>query len=220
MSSVKLAVLGLGSQTTTFYISELNRLYNEKHGGYSTCPFIMWNANFDAINSLLPNSSEKLNALTQDCISEIEKFNIEHVLVPNITLHESIDQIEVHKNILHPVYLTVAKIKSLQLSKIVLMASEYTMNSAYIRSVFNANGIEIEIPSEEDRLQIDIFRKQVYDKHETEVGVAIFHEIIEKYTVKSSVLLACTELSIFKPKNNTHLLDMVEIQIREAINTL
>jgi aspartate racemase len=220
MDSVKLAVLGLGSQTTTFYISELNRLYNEKHGGYSTCPFIMWNANFDAINSLLPNSSERLNALTQDCINEIEKLDVSHILVPNITLHESIDQIEVDKNILHPVYLTVAKIKSLKLSKIVLMASEYTMNSAYIRSVFTSNGIEIEIPSEEDRVQIDTFRKQVYAKQESQAGIVGFQNIIEKYTIKNTVLLACTELSVFKPKNNSRLLDMVEIQIREAINIL
>ncbi|XMO88440.1 aspartate/glutamate racemase family protein [Algibacter sp. AS12] len=220
MDSVKLAVLGLGSQTTTFYISELNRLYNDKYGGYSTCPFIMWNANFDAINSLLPNISEKLNTLTQGCINEIEKLDISHILVPNITLHESIGQIEVRKTILHPVYITVAKIKTLKLSKVVLMASEYTMNSAYIRSVFNANKIEIEIPSEEDRLQIDTFRKQVYAKKETEEGIVNFHKIIEKYTVKNTVLLACTELSVFKPKNNKHLLDMVEIQIMEAINVL
>ncbi|KAA5827930.1 aspartate/glutamate racemase family protein [Algibacter amylolyticus] len=220
MDSVKLAVLGLGSQTTTFYISELNRLYNDKYGGYSTCPLIMWNANFDAINSLLPNISEELNSLTQGCINEIEKLDISHILVPNITLHESIDQIEVRKTILHPVYLTVAKIKILKLSKVVLMASEYTMNSAYVRSVFNANKIEIEIPSEEDRLQIDTFRKQVYAKKETEEVIVNFHEIVEKYTVKTTVLLACTELSVFKPKNNKRLLDMVEIQIMEAINVL
>jgi len=220
MNKKTLAILGLGSQTTLHYISELNRMFNLKHGGYSTCPFILLNANFDAINSLLPNTSKELSRLTQVCIQDIEKLDTAHILVPNITLHETIDQLSVKKNILHPIHLTASKIKVQQHAKVILMGSEYTMNSAYIRAIFSSKGIDIEIPTAEDRLQIDVFRRQVYSKQETKAQIENYHNIIKKYTAKNPVVLACTELSILKPKDNNKLFDMVDIQITAAINTL
>ena len=220
MDKKKLAILGLGNETTLFYISELNRIFNKKNGGYSTCPFILWNTNFNTINSLLPTISTEINRITQHCIQEIEKLEIVHILIPNITLHESIDQIEVKKNIIHPVYLTAEKIKESGVSKIILMGSVHTMHSTYISSIFNSKNIEVEIPSEKDKVQIDEFRKQVYAKKETKESVANYHEIIKKYTAKTLVVLACTELSIFKPKQHKNLLDMVQIQITEAINKI
>lgn len=220
MNTKKLGILGLGSQTTLYYISELNRIFNLKKGGYSTCPFLLVNTNFDAINSLLPNVSEELKSLTLEAIQEIEKLNIDSILVPNITLHETIDQLAVQKNILHPVHLTVSKIKEQKFSKIVLMGSEYTMNSDYIHTIFNSNGIEIEIPTAEDILYIDAYRKQVYANTASNKHIENYHKIIEKYTAKNPVVLACTELSIFKPKDNNKLLDMLAIQISAAINTI
>lgn len=221
MNKIKLAILGLGSQTTLYYISELNRLFNQKNGGYSTCPFILWNTNFNAINSLLPNNSPELNNITQKCIKEVEKLDTDYILIPNITLHESIDQLEVQKTILHPVHLTASKIKEKKHQKVIIMGSEYTMNSTYIRSIFNTNKIEIEIPSDKDRAKIDEFRKQVYAKKETKTQIEDFHKIIEKYSAINPVVLACTELSIYKPsKPYENLFDMVGIQISEAINKL
>ncbi len=220
MHKSTLGLLGLGSQTTLYYISELNRLFHNLHDGYSTCPFIMWNTNFDKINSLLPDISEELNALSQQCIHEVEKLDVDYILIPNITLHESIDQITVKKNLLHPVHLTVSKLVEQKVQKIVLMGSEHTMNSDYIRSIFQASNIEIEIPAQDDRIQIDNFRKYVYEKKENKELILNYHKTIAKYTESNYLVLACTELSIFKPKNNNKLLDMVQIQIDAAIDQL
>ncbi|MGO4818325.1 hypothetical protein [Flavobacterium sp. W22_SRS_FP1] len=73
MDKIKLGILGLGSRSTTFYINELNKLYNQEKGGFSTCPFTLLNYNFDAINSLLPDASDSLDAIVQDYITELEK---------------------------------------------------------------------------------------------------------------------------------------------------
>ena len=97
MNKTTLGILGLGSRTTAYYITELNRLYNLYKGGYSSCPFLLWNTNFDTINSLLPNPSKELDSATQQCINEIEKLDIDFILVPNITLHETIDRLRVKK---------------------------------------------------------------------------------------------------------------------------
>lgn len=217
MNKIELGMLGLGSRSTLFYIKELNQLYNQEKGGYSTCPFLMLNTNFDAINSLLPNTSEALDTIMQDYIKEIEKTAVEHILIPNITLHETIDRLNIQKNIIHPIALTVSKIKQNKWIKIVLMGSLHSMQSSYIRSHFKANGIEIILPSHEDMMLIEEVRKRVYSESETEALIKNYHLLIEKYSKNLPVVLACTELSIFKPTNNNKLLDMAQVQITEAL---
>ena len=63
MTKPNLAILGLGSRSTTFYINELNSLYKKKNGGYSTFPFLLLNSNFDWINKLLPHVSKELDRM-------------------------------------------------------------------------------------------------------------------------------------------------------------
>jgi len=88
---ITLGILGLGSKSTLYYIDELNRIYNEFNGGFSTFPFKMLNADFDEINQLLPIYSEELDRIVTHYLVELTQMNVKHVLVPNITLHETID---------------------------------------------------------------------------------------------------------------------------------
>jgi aspartate racemase len=220
MDKLTLGILGLGSQTTAFYLKELNRVFNEKQGGYSTCPFVLFNTNFDAINSLLPNVSAQLDTIVQAYLSEIEKTEIEHLLVPNITLHETIDRLKFKKAILHPVDICVSKMKEQKWKQVVLFGSLHTMQSKYIRTVFADNDIKILLPTEEDMQFIDHVRKEVYTETQTEELIKNYHLLIKKYTEKNPVVLACTELSIFNPINNNDLLDMAQVQIVEAVKTV
>ena len=219
MYSTKLGVLGLGSQTTAFYLKELNKAFNRLKGGYSTCPFILFNTNFDAINSLLPNVSEELDHIVRAYISEIEKTDVEYLLIPNITLHETIDRLKVKKSILHPVSICISKLKENKWDKIVLFGSLHTMQSNYIRNCFSENDIEVLLPSEEDMQFIDTVRKAVYAETQTEELIKKYHLITDKYSVNHPVLLACTELSIFNP-NTKNVLDMAQLQIEEAVKTV
>jgi aspartate racemase len=220
MEKIKFGVLGLGSRSTLFFIKELNRHYNQKTGGYSTCPFLLLNTNFDTINSLLPNTSQELDNLIQKRLNELEQMDIIHMLIPNITLHETIDRLVIEKSVIHPIHLSVSKIKQHNWNKIVLFGSLYTMKSDYISSIFNTNGIEIELPTQKDMLLIDEVRKQIYANKETDELITKFHLLIKKYTEKNPVVLACTELSIFNPINNNDLLDMAQVQIVEAVKTV
>lgn len=217
MPKTKLAILGLGSRSTLFYISELNRLYNNEKGDYSTCPFVLLNTNFNSINTLLPNTSKQLDAVVSEYIKEIETFEAAHVLIPNITLHETIDRLDITKNVLHPISLSLKKMKENNWNSIVLFGSLFSMQASYIKDQFLNNGVEVILPTEEDMLFIDAIRKQVYNETESVAFIEKYHSLINAYTTKNPVLLACTELSILKPKENKNMLDMAAIQIEEAI---
>ncbi|WP_299100415.1 hypothetical protein [uncultured Winogradskyella sp.] len=217
MPTNKLAVLGLGSRSTLYYLSELNRLYNEAKGDYSTCPFILLNADFNAINSLLPYTSNELDKAVEQYTTEIENLNAEHLLIPNITLHETIDRLNISKNVLHPISLSIKKIKDNKWDKVILFGSFFSMNASYINDQLNSNGIQISLPKEEDMRFIDDVRKHIYSETETPEMIEKYHLLINTYSKKHPVILSCTELSILKPKGNKNLLDMADVQIKQAI---
>lgn len=221
MDKRTLGVLGLGSRTTLFYVRELNRLYKLEKGGDRTCPFILLNTDFDAINSLLPNTSAKLDGITHHYVQELEKMDINHLLIPNITLHETIDRLAMNKKIIHPLHSALSILKRNNDSKIVLFGSLHSMKSSYIHSFFELHNIETILPSQEDMLRIDEVRKLVYSETETEEIIAAYHLLLEKYSQVNPVVLACTELSLVLPKKkNIRILDMARIQIAEAIERI
>jgi aspartate racemase len=218
MNTAKFAVLGLGSRSTSFYLSELNRRFQEQKCGYSTCPLWLLNTDFNSINALLPNPSEALGAVVNGYFKTLEQVDVSHVLVPNITLHETIDRLIISKKIWHPIHLAVSKIKENGWGKVVLFGSLFSMSSEYISHQFTAQGIDVIYPSEEDMQFIDRVRTHIYNHTETDELIEKYHVIIERYTAKSPVILACTELSILKPKGNHLLLDMADLQIEQAVN--
>lgn len=220
MDKISLAVLGLGSRTTSFYLSELNSLYKQKRGGYSTCPLLLLNTDFNTINALLPNTSDALDLAVNQYINEIDKFDIQHLLIPNITLHETIDRLKINKNVLHPVHLTLKQIKENSWEKVVLFGSLFSMNSTYIQDQFKKNGIAVMLPSKVDMECIDTIRKHIYSHTETAELITKYHAIIKKYSENKPVILACTELSILKPKGNKNLLDMAQVQMEEAVKLI
>jgi aspartate racemase len=218
MQKTSIAILGLGSRSTAFYLEELNRIYNLKKGGYSTCPFLLMNVDFDSINSLLPTPSIELANVLQNYINQIQKLDTTHILIPNITLHESIDMINVSKTVIHPIHLSILKIKENNWSKVVLFGSLHSMQANYIRSYFEAENIEVIIPEQNDMTTIDEVRRAVYNGIENETLIDNYHEIIDKYTQHHPVILGCTELSIIKPKLINHnLLDMANVQIEHVV---
>jgi aspartate racemase len=217
MSKTQFAILGLGSRSTLYYLEQLNKLYNAKNGGYSTCPFFLLNTNFDNINQLLPNTSVQLDAILQNYLDQIESLEVAEILIPNITLHETIDRLELQKNIIHPLPLSVVKMRETDTKKVMLFGSLHSMQSRYIRSYLEFNSIEVLLPSLEDMIFIDEVRTHIYNSTETKEIINIYHELIKKYSENNAVILGCTELSILKPTDQKNVIDMAQLQIEAAV---
>ncbi len=220
MDESKLAILGLGSRSTTFYIHELNRLFNQRHGGYSTFPFKLLNTNFNKINPLLPNTSSALDKVMQTYLSALEKWDSQNILIPNITLHETIDRLKVSTPIIHPIQLIIQELQNQKINQIVILGSLYSMQSNYISSKLTTIGIKVTLPKDDEMKFLDSFRKNVYDSLETTSDIKKYHDIILKYQELSTVVIACTELSIHCPKNTSNVLDLATLQISKAVRLI
>lgn len=218
MKSKTIGLLGLGSESTLFYVKELNAAYVIQKEVCDTYPFKLLDTNFIKINNLLPKPSKQLDGIIKTYIDKLIKLNAEQILIPNITLHETVDRLTIDVPIIHPVHTTATEITKRKHKKVVLFGSKYTMTSNYVKNIFEEYNIAISLPSNDEIELIDEIRKQVYQQTATTNLLDNFNLIIKKYAQNNVVVLACTELSLASKIRSKKVFDMARIQIEKAIN--
>ena len=159
---MKKGILGLGNASTLFYVNEINTEFQRRNGGYSTCPFILYQVNFDEVNPYLPHDFHILIPAVQNYFLEMKNIGIKTVLIPNITLHETVDQISTDIHIIHAIDLTLKKLQKGKISRVVLFGTVFTMDSEYMKRKFAEKEIQLLSISLEDQLFVDNFRKNLF----------------------------------------------------------
>ena len=226
MNSNKLiGVLEMGQASTQFYIRLLTELYrNEQQNNLQ--PFKLVATDFEAINNLLPNRSAKLDTIIAGYLEKmlLNDKEIETVLIPNITIHETVDavwdKIDSAIPIAHPLLGTIKRMHQKNEHKAVLFGTSYTMTSNYIKTVFANAEIAIEQPKSKDLQFIDWVRRQVYSESASAETLEQFNDLVKTYSSKTTVLIACTELSLVSKVSNERVLDMAMIQVEDAISII
>lgn len=216
-----LGLLGLGSRSTQFYVEQLNQKYQRVNGGYSTCPFLLLNTDFNEINPFLPNNFKELETNLIPYFKELKRIKVSSLLIPNITLHETVDLLEVESNfntsVIHPINSTINEIKKNNQNNIVLFGSLHSMQSPYITNQFEENGIKVSLPTENEMKFIDYFRQHIYKNKETPNDLIRYQQLIQLYTTDKTLVIACTELSLILDEITVNVYDMARIQISKAL---
>lgn len=215
---IKLGILGLGSRSTIFYMSQLNDKFNKQELSYSTLPFILINTNFHYINPFLPNDFEKLKLAIIPYLNNFEEVGIQYLLVPNITLHETIDMILIEKSysfeLIHPLKLALDELVKRGGNQIIILGSKYTMGEGYIYNFFKREGIKVNVFSNQMIDLIDSIRKEIYEGNFS--GKYKLDKIISGLPSKITPVIACTELSLLI-NNSNNIIDMAQLQISETL---
>lgn len=207
-------ILGLGKASTLYYLNEIHKRYQEEHNEFSTCPFLLYQIDFQKINPFLPDQFNILIPSLKHDLAQISRLGISNLLVPNITLHETLDQMELAVGIYHPVNLTSQELQEKNISKVYLFGTLYTMNSKYLKNKFSESNISLLNVAESDQKVIEDFRKDVYHEQQFSAQIVNFQNLIRKYSANHPVVIACTELSLFALKDNLHCIDMADLQIK------
>lgn len=210
-------ILGLGKESTQYYLSQVHEKYNNENLDFSTCPMLIYQIDFQEINPFLPDQFAILKERLENYLKEIKNLGITKLLIPNITLHETLDQLKFDIEISHPVNLTIDHLIEQKIDRITIFGTSYTMNSSYLKNKFLDKNISVSVVDFEDQNRIDRFRKDVYRNEQTEEDTRHLHQLIKKYSVKSCVLLACTELSVVANKEDLNFIDMADLQINDFL---
>jgi aspartate racemase len=217
MKNKSIGILGLGNRSTLFYVDELNKKFNSLFEGYSTCPFILYNTNFDNVNPYLPNNFSKLEPLLLHYIKKIKELGINFLLVPNISLHETLDRINIDLEIAHPVQLTIDKLMESKQTEAVIFGSLYSMQSNYLKKTFLQRGILLVEPVVEHKKFIDYIRKQIYYDQESKRDMEEYRRLLNLYSKDRALIIACTELSVYTSQIQNNIFDMASLQIEKTL---
>lgn len=213
----KIGILGLGSFSTLHYVQKLNKAYQHRFGGFSTAPFVLLNVDFNTINPYLPNDFNSVIQNLEYPLKELNSLGITHLLVPNITLHESLDKItdELHFQLIHPLPLLSEVLNSRKIQQVVVLGTKYTMNSSYFKSFLESHSIQIMKQNRDFEQQVDDIRRKAYEGIDC---INEFKTIVDEIPKAYSIIVACTELSILVDKiENRQIIDLANLQIKGTI---
>lgn len=208
----KVGMLYLGKDSSEFF----ERKIREK--GIKEIKII--HTDFKTINSFLPDQFDRLKEVIGPYLKQAESKNIEQLVIPNITLHETIDKIqdEFSFTVVHPVRVALDFLKKKKIKEATLFGTKYTMNKGYIVNMANDDNIIMKVPTEKDQLIIECFRKKVFDKTDSVLDRENYLNVLRSYSKFSNVLLACTELSLIHEAEQTeNVLDMAMIQLKSIV---
>jgi len=214
-----LGILGLGNYSTLHYINRINEEFNKINGGFSTCPFKMLNVNFNEINHYLPYKTKELAPIIERNIIELNKLEVTKILIPNITLHETVDQIylpeSIRNKITHPLNFEKVRSNDCNFSKFIVLGSLYMMESNYIAKKLKAEKVSL---IKEELLEIDRIRTSIYSQGVVDEDLNWIRKFMNSYP-NVTLVIACTELSILfsKIESKNPVIDLAEIQIKQAL---
>ena len=216
MTKKNIALIQLGKRCTLFYEEMISKKKEQK----STFHLVKYYTNFELINQYLPYQFNYLVPKLSTIIKNLKHDDISFIIMPNITLHHTSDKLTEIDLFIHPIRETINKLKQLDVKEVYLFGSIYTMNNMDLKKQFNNHQIKILDVDKKDQLFIDDFRKKVYHFSESKAELNKYKKMIQKYSLKNNIVIACTELSIFTPINKNNIFDTAHIQIEKIFTNL
>lgn len=216
-----IGLIGLGANSTLHYLSEFNRYYHQAHGGYSTCPLTLMQVDFNTINPHLPDQFTALIPRMEKVLRTYLEHPAKRLVVPNITLHETLDQMDKDMidsvNLVHPVPLVVGALKKRACKQVLVLGTRYSMQSNYLRGALQKEGFTVVEASTSQIEKADLLRKAVYESGVAADVLLAFQTLLKSVDPETVCVIACTELSMLAPVEQEGVLDMADLQIRAAL---
>lgn len=212
-----LALLELGQRTTEYYYQRLLAHSDALKIELIPC-------DFSQLNQHLPDDFPRLTGMLEALLDQCA--HADAIIIPNITLHETLDRHCAHAYhslpVLHPLATPSRQLK--KHPKITVFGSRYTMQSDYVLDGLKSRDVclsdaQLLYPDEPELAFIDAYRQAVYRRQEREQDTLEFARLMEKYQQQSALVLACTELSLnLEPEqsNNPALFDLSVGQLSQA----
>lgn len=215
----QIAMPVLGEQATSFYQTELNRLYGHSHGEQETCPLQLVAMDFERLNASLPDNYAALKSLLGTLFEKLETTGSAVYLLPNITVHVAVDRLDLpgveHAKIVHPLACGISTLEAGGITRITLVGTRHTMQSGQLADYFEEKQIAVDFPDAEDIQALDSLRLEVFANGYSASLKADMEKLLAGY---DNPVLACTELSMLN--TDASFIDLARLQVAAAIARL
>jgi aspartate racemase len=218
---------GISWESTAHYYSLLNRLVNQRLGGYEAAKLLLYSINFAELQRL--QFAEKWNEATElmlDAAQRLERGGADFLLIGANTMHISAPEIEktIRIPLLHIADVTGERIVAHGIRRVGLLGTAFTMEKSFFTGRLREKfGFEVIVPSADHR-------RVVHD--------VIFNELVRGITRPESreryrdimatlvqsgaegIVLGCTELMMIIESSDSTvpLFDTTTIHCEAAVD--
>lgn len=221
----RIGLLGGTSWPSTMeYYRLLNQLAAERLGGYHSARLLLYNIDYHPIKSSYASGWDNIPDLLYGEIRRLESAGAESLIICNNTLHKAFDEIEeslaLSIPVFHAVRLTADEAVQTGKTRVLLLATKFTMEDSFFRTVLEQRGVEVHIPDLGAREKVQVIQSELAQGIIRPEFAQYFSSLIEQYKHLDAVVLACTELPlVITPRTSAlSILNPLELQCRAAMD--
>lgn len=215
---------GMSWESTVTYYQLINRTISKQLGGFHSAKCLLYSVDFDEIEKCQASGEwEKSGAILSDAAIRLEKAGADFIIICTNTMHKVASQIQSNISIpiIHIADATADELVTLDIRKVALLGTKYTMTQDFYKSKLIERGIEVLIPKEKD---IEVVNSVIYselclgivsEKSKMEL-VRIINELSQEAAM--GAILGCTEIGLLIKQEdiNIPLFDTTVIHAKKA----
>ncbi len=217
---------GITWHSTIDYYRNINQQINEHFGGVTSAKIIVWSVEFAEIKKLtVEDRWDKIAAIIGHAAQKLEQAGADCIIIGANTMHKIADEIQalVKIPLINIAEVTAAAVTAMEVTKVALLGTKYTMQLPFYTEKLAANGIETIIPTNEE--DITFINNAIYE----EMGKGLFLSetkarfinIIKTLAANGAqgVILGCTEIPILIKQEDSPIpvFDTTAIHVHAAV---
>ena len=202
---------GMSWESTVTYYQIVNRLVQERLGGFHSAKCILHSVDFHEIEACQRAGDwERSGELLAEAARGLERAGADCVLICTNTMHKVAPQIQsqIRIPLVHIAEATADALHRKGVSRVALLGTKYTMTQDFYKDKLIASGVDVLIPEEDD---IAFVNRVIYD----ELCLGVISEdsrrgylaVIDKLAAQGAqgVILGCTEIGLLIRQSDTAL---------------
>ena len=193
---------GLSWQSTLTYYRLLNEATGQRLGGHHSADLRIWSGDFEPIHQAqIKDDHDWIGSVLADAGVGLAEVGADLLVIASNTCHRYAGRIETGAGIpvVHIIDATAERIAASDMTKVLLLGTDYTMSGEFYAGYIDRFGIECVVPEPEERTEVHriIFDELVHGEIREDSKEELLR-IIESSTDRGAegVILGCTELGL------------------------
>lgn len=215
---------GTGWSSTLGYYTLLNKLVEERLGGYHSAKILLKSIDYHDIMTNYGRDHKAVAKNLQEELQGLIQFKPDCLIICCNSLHKYYDliksELKSHIPVMHAIELVARHLKENRQKKVLLLATQFTMEDGFFAKILESNGVEVIIPELEERKKMQAIHAELMVNKITQEAQDYFSNLIKKHDNLDAVVLGCTEYPLLVTQDNSVLpiVDPVYLQAVEAVN--
>ncbi len=219
---------GTSWPSTPQYYTYLNENISEALGGHHSAKIILYSIDYHPIKSLYPDGWEDIPALLGAELKRLDDMGPDLIMICNNTLHKGYDilvegqEIALEGQVVHIVVESAKSALDVGAKKVLLLGTKFTMEDGFFADRLRFFGLDVEIPNETDRNEIQDMQSAISAGKMEEGFRDRFSKMLSRYGDNDALILGCTELPLVIDSAVTDLtiIDPIKVQCDAAIKSV